>query len=43
MLRIYWMALLAGHIKGYPEDNTVPRLLAEARRVQEEIAERRRD
>ncbi|MBW4709418.1 BrnA antitoxin family protein [Roseobacter sp. YSTF-M11] len=38
VLRIYWMALLSGHIKGYPEDNTVPRLLAEARRVQEEIA-----
>lgn len=38
VLRIYWMALMAGYIKGYPEDNTIPRLAAEARRVQDEIA-----
>ncbi|MFK7879795.1 BrnA antitoxin family protein [Roseobacter sp.] len=41
VLRIYWMALMSGHIKGFPSDKTVPRLMAEARRLQEEIAERR--
>lgn len=41
VLRIYWMALMSGYVKGFPEDNTVPRLAAEARRVQEEIARER--
>ena len=41
VLRIYWMALLAGHIKGFPSDETIPRLQAEARRLQDEIAARR--
>ncbi len=41
ILRIYWMSLLAGHIKGFPEDNTVPRLMGEARRLQEEMRENR--
>lgn len=41
VLRIYWQSLLAGHIKGYPHDNTVPRLMLEANRIREEIAERR--
>jgi uncharacterized protein (DUF4415 family) len=41
VLRIYWMALLAGQIKAYPEDNTIPRLTAEARRIHEELIARR--
>jgi uncharacterized protein (DUF4415 family) len=41
VLRIYWMALVAGHIKGFPSDNTVPRLVGEANRIREEIAARR--
>ncbi|QJF52776.1 BrnA antitoxin family protein [Roseobacter ponti] len=41
VLRIYWMALVAGHIKGFPSDDTVPRLLIEARRIREENAARR--
>ncbi len=41
VLRIYWTALLAGQIKGFPEDDTLPRLVGEARRMQAEIAERR--
>jgi uncharacterized protein (DUF4415 family) len=39
VLRIYWLALMAGHIKGFPADNTTPRLLAEANRIREELAE----
>ncbi|OAN97588.1 hypothetical protein A8B74_10045 [Sulfitobacter geojensis] len=27
ILRIYWTALLGGGIKGYPDDNNIPRLL----------------
>jgi uncharacterized protein (DUF4415 family) len=27
ILRIYWTALLGGGIKGYPNDNNIPRLL----------------
>lgn len=41
VLRVYWMALVAGQIKGFPEDNTVPRMVAESRRLQEEIIKRR--
>lgn len=41
VLRVYWMALLAGQIKAYPSDDTLPRLKLEARRLQEEMAERR--
>ncbi|MEM6371830.1 MAG: BrnA antitoxin family protein [Pseudomonadota bacterium] len=37
VLRIYWTALLAGHIQGYPNDNTVPRIHAEAFRVLDEM------
>jgi len=37
VLRIYWTALLAGHIKGHPYDHTVPRLQAEAFRALEEM------
>lgn len=37
VLRVYWTTLLAGHIKAYPNDDTLPRLKIEARRVQEEI------
>ncbi len=32
ILRIYWLALLGGGIKGYPDDNNVPRLLNRAHR-----------
>ncbi|WP_299722421.1 BrnA antitoxin family protein [uncultured Tateyamaria sp.] len=35
VLRIYWTSLLAGHIKGYPDDNVFPRVHAEAMRVLE--------
>ena len=41
VLRIYWMALLSGHIRAFPEDNTVPRLVGSARRVREELAKQR--
>lgn len=41
VLRIYWMALLAGQIRAYPHDDTLPRLKTEARRIQEELAARR--
>jgi uncharacterized protein (DUF4415 family) len=41
VLRIYWLALQAGHIKGFPEDNTTPRLVGTANRIREEIAARR--
>lgn len=41
VLRIYWLALVGGHIKAYPNDDTTPRLIAEARRMQEEAAARR--
>lgn len=27
ILRIYWLALLGGGIKAYPDDNNIPRLL----------------
>ncbi len=30
VLRIYWTALLAGHVQGYPTDDTVPRLYMDA-------------
>lgn len=43
VLRIYWTALLCGHIKCYPDDHTVPRIQAEAFRAVEELnAELRR-
>ena len=41
VLRIYWMSLLAGHIKAYPHDDTLPRLKIEARNIQEELKARR--
>lgn len=41
VMRIYWTALLAGHIKGYPEDKTTPRIQAEARRVLDDMKARR--
>jgi len=37
VLRIYWTALMAGHIKGHPCDHTVPRIHAEALRALEEM------
>ena len=37
VLRIYWTALLAGHIQGYPDDNTVPRMHLEVQRVLDEM------
>ncbi len=27
VLRIYWTALLSGHVQGYPNDRVVPRLM----------------
>lgn len=42
VLRIYWMGLLSGHIQGFPNDDTIPRLMAEAHRLQREMAENRR-
>ncbi|MEP1586403.1 MAG: BrnA antitoxin family protein [Tateyamaria sp.] len=42
VLRIYWTSLLAGHVKGYPDDNTIPRIHAEAQRVHDDIKARRR-
>ena len=41
VLRIYWTSLLAGHIQGYPYDNTLPRLNAEAFRALEDIKAQR--
>lgn len=41
VLRVYWMALLAGHIKGYPHDNETPRLHAEVRRALDDMKARR--
>ncbi|MEO9573026.1 MAG: BrnA antitoxin family protein [Tateyamaria sp.] len=37
VLRTYWTALLSGHIKGYPDDHTIPRIQAEAFRALEEL------
>ena len=41
VLRVYWMALLAGLIKGYPHDNETPRLHAEVRRALDDMKARR--
>lgn len=41
VLRVYWLSLLAGHIKAYPNDDTLPRLKIEADRIHREIQERR--
>ena len=37
VLRIYWMALVAGHIQAYQGDNVMPRMKAEAHRLLTEI------
>ncbi len=37
VLRIYWTALLCGLIKAHQYDNTLPRLMLEAQRIQREI------
>ena len=42
VLRIYWTALLAGHIQGYPDDNTVPRMHAEVQRVMDDLKAKRK-
>ncbi|WP_415922133.1 BrnA antitoxin family protein [Tateyamaria sp. SN6-1] len=42
VLRVYWLSLLSGHIKGYPSDKVLPRLEHEARMLQEEMRERSR-
>ena len=31
VVRVYWLSLLCGYIKAYPSDDTVPRLLLDAR------------
>ncbi|WP_240336631.1 BrnA antitoxin family protein [Tropicibacter sp. Alg240-R139] len=38
VLRIYWTALLCGHISGHQYDNTLPRLMLEAQRIQREVS-----
>lgn len=37
VLRVYWLSLLCGHITGYPSDSVLPRLEAEALRMQAEL------
>lgn len=37
VLRVYWLSLLCGHIKGYPSDNTLPRLNLEAEMLLREM------
>jgi uncharacterized protein (DUF4415 family) len=37
VLRVYWTSLLAGHIQAYPHDDTLPRIVNEAARIQREI------
>ncbi|WP_216825877.1 BrnA antitoxin family protein [Sulfitobacter sp. SK012] len=37
VLRVYWTALLSGQIKGYPNDNTVPRILNDAHQMIDEM------
>ncbi|WP_235824013.1 BrnA antitoxin family protein [Falsiruegeria mediterranea] len=38
VLRIYWTALLSGHIQAHQYDNTLPRLILEAKRIQREVS-----
>lgn len=37
VLRVYWLALICGHVQGYPSDDVLPRLLNEARSLQERM------
>lgn len=37
VVRIYWLSLLCGYIQGYPSDNTLPRLEADARDIMRQI------
>lgn len=37
ILRIYWASMLAGHIKAYPNDKTLPRLAIESDRIHQEL------
>lgn len=37
VVRVYWLSLLCGYIKGYPSDDTVPRLLEDARLARERL------
>ncbi len=43
VLRVYYHALLAGQIHGYPKDNPLPRIRIEALDLIERIEQRRRD
>ncbi|EDZ46177.1 hypothetical protein RBY4I_1389 [Rhodobacterales bacterium Y4I] len=36
LLRIYWQALLAGHIQAHDKDNTILRVAPRAREMQRE-------
>ena len=40
ILRIYWLALLAGHIQAHDKDNTIVRIALRARELQQELRER---
>jgi uncharacterized protein (DUF4415 family) len=35
--RVNWLALICGHVKGYPSDDVLPRMLHEARPLQERV------
>ena len=37
VLRVYWTALLAGHVKAHMDDDVTPRLLALAHQMREEM------
>jgi len=37
VVRVYWLSLLCGYIKGYPSDDTVPRLLEDAKLAREQF------
>lgn len=39
VLRIYWTALMAGHVKAHFDDDVTPRLLALAYRMEQEMEE----
>lgn len=43
VLRIYWQALLAGHVRAYYEDNPAPRMLSEMRAQLRRMEQNRND
>ncbi|MEM8654206.1 MAG: BrnA antitoxin family protein [Pseudomonadota bacterium] len=40
VLRVYWLSLLCGYIKGYPSDNTLPRLESDARQILQDMKDK---